>query len=64
MLIIVELGSVAMEGPKGGHTKRQLGTRLGSSGTLSNALFLVLEGAMIVGAKTCWIVWKGWKGND
>jgi hypothetical protein len=56
VLIIVELGSVAMEGPKGGHTKRQLGTRLGSSGTLSNALFLVLEGAMIVGAKTCWIV--------
>jgi len=56
VLIVVELGSVAMHDQKEANTRRYLGTILGSTRPLSNVLFLALEDVKIVCARMCWIV--------
>jgi hypothetical protein len=56
VLIVVELGSVAMHDQKEANIRRYLGTILGSIGPLSNVLFFVFEDVMIVCARICWIV--------
>ncbi len=53
MLIVVKVGSVAMEDHNKANTRRYLGIKLGNTITLNNELFHVLEYVRTMCARTC-----------